>query len=343
MSEVRSERPDEDGSISVGDDSSVSDDSNAGKQAQPIRFRDRIVYWAARFGIGAAARVPQWLGYRLADWLGRAWFRVDGRRRRFARKFLQQAYPDLSEREHMRIGSRATGNLFMVPLDMARLTRLLGAGQSLEEVVDASDAGPKLRSLKPPYLGLTAHLGSWEVAAVSVAQHAGGAHGMARITKNPLLNDWILKNRSSGGLTVHPRRGGFRDMANALAEGSVGLQVVDQNQRLRGVFAPFFGKEASCERAAASLALRRGYPIVVGTAIRRGRAFRFDLVAADPFVPERTDDKQRDLLQAVTEINRRLEQLIRRAPEQYLWIHDRYRTQRKPGDGDRGEEASAAE
>ena len=109
--------------------------------------------------------------------------------------------------------------------------------------------------------------------------------------------------------------------------GGVGLQVVDQNQRLRGVFAPFFGRIASCERAAVSLALRRGYPIVVGAALRRGCGFRFDLVAAEPFSPQKTGDKQRDLLQAVSEVNRRLEQLIRRAPEQYLWIHDRYRTQ----------------
>ena len=97
------------------------------------------------------------------------------------------------------------------------------------------------------------------------------------------------------------------------------------------MFAPFFGKVASCERAAVSLALRHGYAIVVGAALRKGLRFRFELVAEEPFVPAKTGDKGGDLLRAVGQVNERLERLIRRAPEQYLWIHDRYRTQPEPG------------
>lgn len=296
-----------------------------------VRFHHRIVYWAARLAIGFAARVPEALGYALADGLGRLWFRLDRRRRGFALRFLKNALPDRPERELLQIGRRATGNLFMVPLDMARLTRLLARGGDLREVVDTSDADRQLDQLRAPYLALTAHLGSWEVAAVAMAQRAGRAHGIARLMKNPLLNRWILDNRERGGLVIHPRRGGFRDLARAVQDGGVGMQVVDQNQRLRGVFAPFFGQLASCERSAASLALRRGYPVVVGGALRRGRRFRFDLVAEPLFVPERTGDKARDLLATVGRINRAIEALVLRAPEQYLWIHDRYRTQPKPG------------
>jgi KDO2-lipid IV(A) lauroyltransferase len=109
--------------------------------------------------------------------------------------------------------------------------------------------------------------------------------------------------------------------------------VVDQNQRLRGVFAPFFGEIASCERGAVTLALRRGYPIIVGVALRIGRGFRFELVTADPFVLEHTGDKQKDLYAGVVRVNQAIEGLVRRAPEQYLWIHDRYRTQPVAGSG----------
>jgi KDO2-lipid IV(A) lauroyltransferase len=313
------------------------------KPARRVRFADRVAYWAARAAIGGAARVPQWLGYRLADWLGRLWFRCDGRRRRYARHFLQNAYPGLDRRQRLRIASAAAGNLFKVPLDMARLTRLLDRGGDLSSVLDASEAGQHLDALTPPYLALTAHLGNWEVAAIGVALHAGSGHGIARVAKNPLLNRWILANRERGGLTIHPRRGGFRDLAAAMQRGQVGMQVVDQNQRLRGVFAPFFGEIASNERAAVSLALRHGYPILVGAALRVGRGFRFALVSAEPFVPERTGDKQRDLHAAVVRVNQALEQLIRRAPEQYLWVHDRYRTKPPDGGGERSGLASGGE
>ncbi|MCA8965580.1 MAG: hypothetical protein KDC48_11895 [Planctomycetes bacterium] len=298
---------------------------------RPVRFHHRLVYWAARLAIGFAARVPEALGYALADGLGRLWFRVDRRRRGFALRFLKNAFPDRPERELLQIGRRATGNLFMVPLDMARLTRLLARGGDLREVVDTSDADRQLDQLRAPYLALTAHLGSWEVAAVAMAQRAGRAHGIARLMKNPLLNRWILDNRERGGLVIHPRRGGFRDLARAVADGGVGMQVVDQNQRLRGVFAPFFGRIASCERAAASLALRHDYPMAVGAVLRVGSGFRFRMVLPAPFRLTRTGDRRRDLYQAVCEINRRVEELIRLAPEQYLWIHDRYRTQPPPG------------
>jgi KDO2-lipid IV(A) lauroyltransferase len=305
-----------------------------------IRIRDWVVYIAARAAIGLAARVPETLGYGFARWLGRLYLRCDRRRQRYAMHFLRNAYPERSDRELRELAAESTGHLFCVPLDMARLTRLLARGGNIREVVDLEPAKPGLAA-PPPFLALTAHLGGWEAGAVAMAQVFGGAHGVARVSKNPLLQRWILRNRQAGGLTIHPRRGGFRGLAQAVRGGAVGLQVVDQNQRLRGVFAPFFGEIASCERAAVSLALRCNYPVVVGAGIRIGRGFRFKLVLGEPFWLQRTGDKAQDLLLAVTAVNQRLEALIRQAPEQYLWIHDRYRT--KPPAGGAASDGGATE
>ena len=304
-----------------------------------VRFADRVVYVLARAAIGVAARVPQWFGYGAAAALGRLFFLCDRRRRGYALRFLKNAFPGRSDRDLLRIGFVATGNLFKVPLDMARLSRLLARGGDIGEVLDYGKAQPLL-AMKPPFLGLSGHLGSWEVAGIAVAQRSGGAHAVARISKNPLLEQWILSNRERGGVHIHPRRGGVRPLASALAAGSVGLLAVDQNQRLRGVFAPFFGENASCERAAASLALRHGYPIIIGTALRLGSGFRFEFVALEPFVLQRTGDKEGDLRAAVIRINQAIEQLVRLAPEQYLWIHDRYRTQPPVGQAAAGASAS---
>lgn len=295
-----------------------------------VRVRDRVVYAAARVAIGVAARVPQWLGYGAAALLGRLWFRLDGRRRRYALSFLRQAYPELSDREHLRLGRAATASLFKVPLDMARLASLLTRGGELSEIVDCRALQEELDGVKAPFFVLSAHLGGWEVAAAAVASLVDSAHGIARITKNPLLNQWLRKTRQRVGLMIYPRRGGFRDLMRAMDQGHVGLQVVDQNQRLRGVFAPFFGKVASCERAAVTLALRCGYPLVFTAAIRKGSGFRFEMIVEPSFTPENTGDKTADLQRSIVQVNERLERMIRRAPEQYVWIHDRYRTQPSP-------------
>ena len=311
-----------------------------------VRIVDRVVYVLARAAIGAAARVPQWLGYGAAAALGRLFFLCDRRRRGYALRLLKNAFPGRSDRELLRIGSVATGNLFKVPLDMARLSRLLARGGDIRDVLDYGKA-PELLAMKRPFLGLTSHLGNWEVAAIGVAQCSGGAHAVARVSKNPLLEQWILSNRERGALHIHPRRGGIRPLAKALAEGGVGLQAVDQNQRLRGVFAPFFGEIASCERAAASIALRHGYPIIIGAALRVGSGFRFEFVAAESFVLQRVGNREDDLRAAVIRINGAVEKLVRLSPEQYLWIHDRYRTQPPVGQAaagaSAGEEAGASE
>ena len=124
-----------------------------------VRSSDLLVYWLARAAIGTAARVPQWLGYTFADWLGRLFFCCNRRRRRYALRLLRNAFPQLPERELLRIGSRATGNLFKVPLDMARLTRLLARGDRIETVLDYREARRHF-STAPPWVGLTAHLGN---------------------------------------------------------------------------------------------------------------------------------------------------------------------------------------
>jgi KDO2-lipid IV(A) lauroyltransferase len=295
-----------------------------------VRLVDRLVYWCARLAIAVMARVPQWLGYGFAALLGRLFFRLDRRRRGYALHLLKNAFPERSERELLRIGARATANLFKVPLDMARLTRLLARGGDLDRVVGGSEDLERLAGTKPLF-GLTGHLGNWEVSAAAMAQHLGGAYVVARVSKNPLLQRWILRNRERCGLHILPRRGGIKDLAAAMARGAVGLQAVDQNQRLRGVFAPFFGEIASCERAAVSLALRRGYPLTVGCCLRTGSGFRFRFECCEPFVLKQTGDKRQDLYNAAVTVNQHLEALIRRAPEQYLWIHDRYRTKAPPG------------
>ena len=126
------------------------------------------------------------------------------------------------------------------------------------------------------------------------------------------------------------RRGGIRGLARALKQGALGLQAVDQNQRLRGVYVPFFGKLASTERAAATLAVRQGYPVAISSCVRIGKGFRFRIQLHEVIqvtVPANKEDVAAHVIQLVLRINQRLEKAILTYPEQYLWIHDRYRTQ----------------
>jgi len=297
--------------------------------AKRPRLLHYIEYGLARIVLAFATFAPERLAYGLAGFLGRTFFRISKRRQAIALHHLENAFGTTrSRKDLLRIGRVSTGHVFQVVVDMVRLTRAIAAGKLLQHVVNPQD----LKFVpKPPALIVSGHLGSWEVAGMAVASLGTPCHAIGRRFKNPLLDALVFGTREKAGLYVHPRRGGIRPVARALAEGCYGLQIVDQNQRLRGVFVPWFGEMASCERAAATLALRRGYPIFVGACFREGTGMRYRLRASEVIHPVVTKDSEADVQRIVNEINTRLEDHVRHCPEQYLWIHDRYRTQPEAG------------
>jgi KDO2-lipid IV(A) lauroyltransferase len=288
------------------------------------KLKQRVVYILARLVLTAANLLPERVSYGLAGALGRLFFRCSKVRQAHALRILRNAYPDeKDDRVLLDLARRATGNVFKVPLDLVRVTAAIRRGRILD-FVDVS----QVRHLVPPapFVGIAGHLGSWEVGAVTMAYLTGETHAIVRTFRNPLLTRFIFANRRLAGLHLHPRRGGIRKLAAALQRGCVGLQVADQHQRLRGVRVPFFGELASTERSGVSLALRGGYPILIGNCERIGPGFRFRLILSEPFVPKSTGDREEDVRRTVAEVNRRLEEHILAFPDQYLWIHNRYRS-----------------
>ena len=104
------------------------------------------------------------------------------------------------------------------------------------------------------------------------------------------------------------------------------MLLVDQDSGRHGVFAPFFGAPASTIPTPAELALRTGATILTGASVRVGPGFRYAGEFEPPVDVRDTGDHAADLLRITTEINARIEGVIRRAPEQWLWSHRRWKT-----------------
>jgi KDO2-lipid IV(A) lauroyltransferase len=291
---------------------------------KPLRYR--LEYYFARIVLFSVNLLPEFLSYRLADVSGRLFFRFSKRRRLLALRILRNAYPGQDDRTLLALGRRATGNMFKMPLDMVRVTTAIRRGR-LAEVIDMSEA--KLLVPPAPFIGMTGHVGSWETGAVAMAHLSHEAHAIVRTFRNPLLTRFVFDNRRLAGLHLHSHRGGIRGMAAAVRRGCVVLQAADQRRRTRGVWVPFFGELASTDRSGVTLALRQGCPILVGRCERIGMGFRFRMVFSKPFHPEVTGDRAEDVRRAATEVNRRLEEHILACPDQYVWIHDRYRQGRR--------------
>jgi KDO2-lipid IV(A) lauroyltransferase len=293
-----------------------------------VSIKHRLEYAGFRLLMYGLVLMPAGLAYGGVAALGQLFFLCSRRRQRYALRFLRQAYPEgKTDRELFHIARRATGNVTKVVIDMFRVHRELRRG-TLSRHLEGIET--ILQHVKDePALVVTGHLGSWEIGAIGLAEATSEAHVIARVFENPLLHRFIENSRRTAGLRLHSRRGGIRGLTRALKNGALVMQVVDQNQRLRGVFVPFFGRIASTERAAASLAVREGYPVVVGICERVGHGFRFRYRCAKVIRPDPIDGRagiSHAVKRMAAEINRGLEEAILASPEQYLWIHDRYRT-----------------
>lgn len=173
---------------------------------------------------------------------------------------------------------------------------------------------------------LTPHLGCFEIAAQAYAATFGPITVLYRPARKPWLRGLIDGARARPDLATAPTTlAGVKQMLKTLkAGGAVGLLPDQVPPQGMGVWAPFFGRDAYTMTLAARLAQQTGAAVVIlwGERLRGGRGFR---VHARPW----QGDLAADPVQAATQVNAHMEQLVRECPGQYLWGYARYKTPRE--------------
>ena len=132
-----------------------------------------------------------------------------------------------------------------------------------------------------------------------------------------------------------PRGEDARALLRVLRRGEILGLLMDQDTNVQGVFAPFFGRPAHTPVGPVRLAMRTGAPLVPMALYREGEGYH--LVVQPPIPLPDTGDREADLREGVARCNRTLEALIRRHPEQWVWMHRRWKT--KSGHSDHLSEA----
>ncbi|MCA8971440.1 MAG: hypothetical protein KDC95_16730 [Planctomycetes bacterium] len=295
---------------------------------------DALVFGIVRSILFVIATLPEFVVYPGLDHLGRLYLRLSKKRRAIALHNLRLALgATQSDAELTSLARRACGASFMVLGDVARVRRMLESGRHASRVEDAAmmqqlQAGLSVGGPVRAPIFCTPHIGSWEIAAMQLGLHYDHPVVIARPLGNPYLQSWLVRSRSQLGVAIVPRRGGVRTLVAALRQNrAIGL-LPDQNQRTRGLFVEVFGKLASCDRSPARLAQMTGAPIATVACYRVGRRYRFRMEVDSVLRMDPGDD---DLEGATRRLQASIEALVLRAPEQYFWIHDRYRT-RPTGD-----------
>lgn len=244
-------------------------------------------------------------------------------RRQLVEKHLRWAFPDQND-----AWIRATARAAYAHLGREALATLRLAAMTREDVIERTTVinGDAFRAAVEKGNGVvlvSGHVGNHEIGAASLAARGYPLDVVVQRQGNPLFDASLIAARERLGLSVIDRRHATRLAIKSLRSGRVAGFAADQNAGKAGVFVPFFGRLASTHRGAALFAAKTGAPLFLGTCLRKGDRYEGRLDAIEVSREGSLDDVVYRLTYAFTQ---RLEMVVRSAPEQYLWLHRRWRT-----------------
>lgn len=290
-----------------------------------ITAAHRAEFAAYRAVAGVARRLGERGAEAVGARIGALIHRPFGIRREVTEENLRRAFPERDEAWIRRTAAAAYAHLGREAVAMLRLPALskreiVGRVDTLPEQLEAlARASARGRGV----VVATGHFGSWELAGATLAAMGYGISAIYKRLGNPLMDREIRATREALGLHLIDQREGTRAGLEALARGDLLAVVADQDARGKGIFVPFFGRQASTYRGAALLALRANAPLFVGYARRGADGYIGRIEEID--VP-RSGEPEEVVHRMTAAFTARLEAAIRDAPEQYFWQHRRWKT-----------------
>jgi len=271
-------------------------------------------------------RIPRRWARRISGFLGELWFAVDKRHRRLTLDNLTLAFGgEKSSREIRLIAKQVFRNIVHVVFEVGWSLHLhpkdLGAFFSVKGLANLRAIVGKGKGV----LVLTGHVGNWELMPVAAAMAGYSANVLYRPIDYAPLDRFFVEARTRFGLKMIPKDASLLRVFRALKRGETVAMLLDQNVGLhKGVMVDFFGRRACTSYGLAYIALKTSAPVVPFFVIRNGNEFTAEIGREIPFI--KTGDDRKDLEENTRQYNETLESIIRRYPDQWFWIHNRWKT-----------------
>jgi KDO2-lipid IV(A) lauroyltransferase len=284
------------------------------------------VYAAVRVLWFVIGWLPEGAGRRVAMGCFRLVDSLVPRYRRIAVRNLELAFPEWDQQRRRECVSRMYVYLARHLWVVARMSRIGFDNIQKILIIEGLDIVEKVIREGRGLLFATGHLGAWELSAQAFGHLVQPMDVVARPLDNPHLDAWVERVRTQTGNRVLQKSGTLREVMRALKDNRAVGFLLDQNViSPDACFVDFLGIRATASTAFAKMAYRSGAAVVPGFALWDDSAGRYVLRFEEP-VPM-TGDAEQDT-QAIQAV---IERVIRQHPEQWLWIHRRFKT-RPPGD-----------
>ena len=273
------------------------------------------------------SRLPIAWAAGLGRFLGSAAFALAGEERSKALDSLARAFPEKSPAERLALSRACFRHLGQCAGELACIRQLDArvAEWVLWPEADRRALDDAL-ARKQGVVFVSGHVGNWELLARRVALAGYPAQTIAKETTDARLTALVERFRASGQLKTlwRGQEGAAKAMLRALRAGEILGMLIDQDTRVQSVFVPFFGTPAATPRAAADLALRTGAAVVMGFC-QRQRSGQYVLSMRELPLPS-SGNREADAVALTSSMTAEIEAAIRQAPEQWVWMHRRWKT-----------------
>jgi len=267
-----------------------------------------------------------------ARFVAKVWAVVLPRHRQRAMAHLSAAYGgERSARQLSRLADECLASVTMFAVEAVCLPRVISPFTWSRYIrLNNFDEALRLILGGKGVILVTGHYGSFELMGHLLACLGFKTAAVMRPLDNHYLNRFIVDSRRTHGLTLLDKKGATQDAEAILRDGKLLGFIGDQDAGRKGVFVDFFGQPASTYKSIGLLAMSTGCPIVVGYCRRLNRRARYE-IGVERVIHPREWEPQADPLTWITQqYTSAIESFARAAPEQYLWIHRRWKS--KPRD-----------
>jgi len=292
----------------------------------PERLRHRILGWMAKAGFAVGRKLPRRVGLALFSFLGVVCYYIMGTDRKRTVNHLRFVFGNEWNEKKIRSVARAVfrsqgKNLFdAVHLGAAKAEVFddIVSHDSLYNVAQACERGKGI-------MAITAHLGCFEMLLHLFARRGLTCFAVGRAFKNPDVDEAVRKMRSGPGIEYVDRSESTRKIVRMLRQGKVMGVLIDQDTNLEGVFADFLGHPAFTPSSAVHFAIKLGIPMFVSVTARLP-GNKHHVYVSDELIPIDTGDPKADLVANIQKVNDIIGAYIRKHPEQWVWMHERWKT-----------------
>ncbi len=291
------------------------------------QFRHRLEFLPVWLVARTLGLLPRAAALRVGATVGATFYHCYPRLVRVGRRNLALALPALPPEQHQRILRRLYWHLgrqlaefCMLPKHRPGNVDRFFEVRHLERFFAAQQQGKGV-------LILTGHLGAWELSSFMTSMAGHPLKFVIRPLDNPFVNELVNRYRGLYGNRPIGKQVAARGLLQAMSQGEWAGILLDQNSAPpQGVFVPFFGVQACTNAGMAKIALRTGAPVVPSFTVWEESLGKYVMYVDEPLPTLRSGDEQADVVANTAQYAAVTEKWIRRYPEQWLWVHRRWKT-----------------